>query len=49
VAKASIEENANVAKKIAEFDAIEKKLTLLERMRGVMGEADYTAIEKEFL
>ena len=45
----AIEENANVAKKMAEFDAIEKKLTLLERMRGVMGEADYTAIEKEFL
>jgi hypothetical protein len=48
MAKAN-EENANVAKKMAEFDAIEKKLTLLERMRGVMGEADYTARVKELL
>jgi hypothetical protein len=45
----AIEENANVAKKMAEFDAIEKKLMLLERMRGVMGEADYTARVKELL
>ena len=49
VAKA-IEENANnVAKKMAEFNAIENKLTLLERMRGEMGEADYTARVKELL
>ena len=48
MAKAN-EENADVAKKMAEFDAIEKKLTLLERMRGAMGEADYTARVKELL
>ena len=45
----AIEENANVAKKMAEFNAIENKLTLLEQMRGEMGEADYTARVKELL
>ncbi|KAI2512245.1 hypothetical protein MHU86_2121 [Fragilaria crotonensis] len=45
----AIEENANVAKKMAEFDAIEKKLMLLERFRGVMEDAEYNARVKEVL
>jgi hypothetical protein len=39
----AMEESANVAKRLAEFEAIEKCLSVLERTRMVIGEIEFTA------
>ena len=39
----AMEENANVARKMAEMDAFEKRLSFLERTRDILGEEDYKA------